>query len=412
VKNKKNNIFRVLRVLLLSFLAIQIPLVLAASLAFSPGLVLRAIAWGDADVYEYRKFPSRTLEAAETAFHFIKVDEEARVRSLLEDDPRIADLEEFLEWTKTQAFIVIQDDRILYEGYFNGMRRDSIVTSFSVAKSFDSALIGIAFDEGDIHSVSDPITDYIPELLERDPLFARITIRDLLLMSSGLRYVERLPYGDDLRTYIHPDLRSQALTQTEIIESSGEHFLYNNYNPLLLGIILERATGMTVTEYLQERLWSPLGMEFDGSWSLDSEEQGFEKMESGINARAIDFAKFGRLYLNRGRWQGVQIVPESWVQESIALEPSLRDPNYYVEDYGRHILNAAEGGYYKYMWYGLLREGEANDFFALGAKGQFIYVSPIKQLIIVRNGEETEIDAIDWIEIFYRLASMLEEPSG
>jgi CubicO group peptidase (beta-lactamase class C family) len=405
MKNRKTNIFRILSLLLLSSLAVLILLLLTASLAFSPGAVLRAIAWGNADVYDYLKFPSRALARADSAFHFIEAPEDDRVRSLLEDDPRIADLEEFLESTKTQAFIVIQNDRILYERYFNDMQRDSIVTSFSVAKSFDSALIGIAIQEGWIGSVNDPITDYIPELLDRDPHFSRITIRDLLLMSSGLRYVERLPFGDDVRTYIHPDLRSQALTQTEIIDPPGVRFLYNNYNPLLLGIILERTTGMPVAEFLQERLWRPLGMEFDGSWSLDSKEHGFEKMESGINARAIDFAKFGRLYLNRGWWDGVQIVPEVWVQESISLEPSLRTTNYYTDDYGGHIFEAAEGGYYKYMWYGLLREGQANDFFAYGKKGQFIFVSPSKQLIIVRHGEETEIEGMDWIEIFYRFAS-------
>jgi CubicO group peptidase (beta-lactamase class C family) len=287
------------------------------------------------------------------------------------------------------------------------MQRDSIVTSFSVAKSFDSALIGIAIEEGYISSINDPITTYIPELLDRDVRFAKITIRDLLLMSSGLRYVERLPYGDDVRTYIHPDLRSQALYETEIITSPGSTFLYNNYNPLLLGIILERATGMPVTTFLQERLWTPLGMEFDGSWSLDSEEHGFEKMESGLNARAIDFAKFGRLYLNLGWWEGVQIVPETWVWESISPEPALRDQSYYVDEYGQHILHAAQGGFYKYMWYGLLRDGEANDFFATGNKGQYIYVSQHKDLIIVRHGEDYGIDTFDWIEIFYAVATRL-----
>jgi CubicO group peptidase (beta-lactamase class C family) len=409
LKMRKLLTLQKLRILLLVSLTIFFLSLLIASVAFSPGLVLRAITWGAADVYEYLKFPGRTLTRAETVFHFIEANEEAKVRALLEDDPRISDLEEFLESTKTQAFIVIQNDRILYERYFNGMQRDSIVTSFSVAKSFDSALIGIAIQEGWIGSVNDPITDYIPELLDRDPQFSRITIRDLLLMSSGLRYVERLPYGDDVRTYIHPDLRSQALTKTEIIDPPGVRFLYNNYNPLLLGIILERTTGMPVAEFLQEHLWTPLGMEFDGSWSLDSKEHGFEKMESGINARAIDFAKFGRLYLNQGWWNGAQIVPESWVQDSTAPETAVRDEGYYADDYGQHIFKAAEGGYYKYMWYGLLREGRPNDFFAFGAKGQFIYVSPSKQLIIVRHGEETEIEGMDWIEIFYHFASKIEE---
>ena len=204
------------------------------------------------------------------------------------------DFDAFLAKNRTQAFIVIQDDAILYEQYFNGASRDSIVTSFSTAKSFTSTLIGIAISEGYIHSVDDPITDYLPELAERDPAFANITIRDLLMMSSGIKYVE-FPFvnGDDAKTYYYPDLRQLALEDTHIVGLPGEQFHYNNYHPLLLGMILERATGTSVANYLQEKIWKPVGMEYPGSWSLD--EHGFEKMESGINARAIDFAKFGRL---------------------------------------------------------------------------------------------------------------------
>jgi len=410
MKSKREILLLTIKGIVLIALTITVLFLVVTSIAFTPRLVFRVLAWGTASVYDYRHYPERPLEAPDEPFHFEQANEEAKVRSLFEQDPRIDDLETFLESTKTQAFIVIQDDRILFEGYFNGVQRDSIVTSFSVAKSFDSALIGIAIEDGMIGSVYDPITDYIPELLDRDSRFAEIAIRDLLLMSSGLRYVERLPYADDIRTYYHYDERSQALQETEIVSPPGEHFLYNNYNPLLLGIILERATGMPVTKFLQERLWTPLGMEYDASWSLDSEEHRFEKMESGINARAIDFAKLGRLYLKRGLWNGAQIVPQAWVDESVSPEPALRNPDYYVDEFGHHVFEAAQGGYYKYMWYGLLRQGAPNDFFALGNKGQFIYVSPSKQLIIVRHGEDPVIEGLDWIEIFYRFATNL--PAG
>lgn len=403
--NTRTKYLRKIGIVLLAVLIILLLPLIPLSIEFTPRLVFRVIAWGDASVYDYHHYPERSLKASDKPFFFIQANDEARVQSLFEQDPHIDDLERFLQSTKTQAFIVIQNDRILYENYFNGMQRDSIVTSFSVAKSFDSAMIGIAIHEGLIRSVTDPITDYIPELLDRDARFAEITIRDLLLMSSGLRYVERLPYADDIRTYYHYDERSQALQETGIVSPPGEYFLYNNYNPLLLGLILERATGMTVTEFLQERLWSPLGMEFDGSWSLDSKEHGFEKMESGINAKAIDFAKFGRLYLHRGMLGEVQIVPGDWVEESTSPGPALRNPDYYVDEFGQHIFEVAQGGYYKYMWYGLLRKGQPNDFYALGNKGQFIYVSPSKQLIIVRHGENTGIEWMDWIEIFYSFTS-------
>jgi CubicO group peptidase (beta-lactamase class C family) len=407
---RKTKAWRVARWILALLVIGFLGLFVVASVLFSPVTALRALAWGQADVYDYDKFPSRPLRAPEQAFLFPAAHDEDRVRSAWMADPEAGDLESFLVSSRTQAFLVIQDGRVLYEGYFNGFERDSIATSFSVAKSFDSALIGIAIDEGAIGSIDDPITRYLPELLDRDARFSEITVRDLLLMSAGLRYVEAFPYGDDVRTYLFPDLRSQALTQTEIVDPPGEYFHYNNYHPLLLGMILERATGMPVAAYLEQKLWQPLGMEFDGSWSLDSAASGFEKMESGINARAIDFAKLGWLYLNRGCWNGQQVIPAGWIEESLSPDPAVRDPGYYPDDFGAHIFQVAEGGYYKYMWYGLLREGEANDFAAQGNLGQFIYVSPSRRLVIVRHGETMGAEWYDWIEHFYRLATEL--PAG
>ena len=376
------------------------------SLIYSPEYVSRVLRWGDADVYDYQKFPERHMEASSQPFFFKEGRDEDLVRAHFESHPLVDDMETLMENTNTQALIVIQDDTILYEGYASGADRDSIVTSFSMAKSYTSALVGIAIAEGNIKSVHDPITDYIPELTERDPAFEEISIQDLLRMSSGIKYRE-FPFvnGDDAKTYYYPDLRQLALEDTFIINPPGEYFVYNNYHPLLLGMILERATGVPVAEYLEQKIWGPIGSEFTGSWSLD--ENGFEKMESGINARAIDFAKFGRLYLNNGSWESVQVIPEDWVTESIQENPDFQNPIYRGEDFGRVVFEVAQGGYYQYMWYGLNREGGPNDFFAEGNHGQIIFVSPQTNLIVVRNGETygPGFGVFGWIEIFYQLAS-------
>ena len=305
------------------FILLAMP-ILYAYLAYAAEYVNRPLRWGESDVYDYQKFPERALEASDSPFEFaLKLDED-RIRTQLEAVSGIEDFDSFLAKNRTQAFIVIRDDAILYEKYFNGANRDSIVTSFSIAKSFTSALIGIAISEGHIHSLDDPITDYLPELVERDPAFANIKIRNLLMMSSGIKYTE-FPFlnGDNVKTYYYPNLRELALEDTHIVGSPGVEFLYNNYHPLLLGLILERATGTSVTDYLQEKIWDPVGMQYPGSWSLD--ENGFEKMESGINARAIDFAKFGRLFLNKGSWNGAQLIPAEWVDESTRLDTTT-DP--------------------------------------------------------------------------------------
>ena len=198
--------------------------------------------------------------------------------------------------------------------------------------------------------------------------------------------------------------RQISLDNTQIIEPPGAYFLYNKYHPQLLGMVLERSTGIPVTTFLQTRIWDLIGMEFGGSWSLDSEESGFEKMESGLNARAIDFAKFGQLYLNDGRWNGIQVIPKAWVAESTQVDPATQNPDYYPDDYGQSIFDQGQG-YYKYMWYGYFREDGGFDFAARGDRGQTIYVSPHKQLVIVRNGIDYGIPFGEWVALFYAFAT-------
>jgi CubicO group peptidase (beta-lactamase class C family) len=370
------------------------------SLRYSPEYVNRELFTNLGTVYDYRVLPERKLSASPAPFRFATdTSKETLVQDTFQTNPGLGNnLDTFLEDTGTQAFLVIQDDTVIYERYFKGNQRNSLVTSFSVAKSFDSALIGIAIQDGYIKSVDDPITAYIPELAERDPHFSEVRIRDLLMMASGLRYDTARPisFGDDNLTYGFPDLRHLALTETQVVEQPGKSFLYNNYNPLLLGLILERATGRPVTAYLQEKLWTPLGMEYDGSWSLDSQKTGFEKMESGINARAIDFAKFGRLYLDGGNWNGTQVMPAEWVTIS-------------TQDNGL-IQNAPI--YYGYMWWGEKCNPDSQDFLAMGNFGQYIYVSPAKELIIVRDGEKYGVGSdgeewVVWADIFCQFAKSL-----
>ena len=372
---------------------------------YPPEYIYRVQVWQASDAFDWQKFPSHPLRAAPEAYYFEEAPDQ-RVAELFEQFSGAKDWDHFLEMNHTQAFIVIQDGKIRYENYFNGTRRDSIVTSFSVAKSFTSALIGIAIQEGDIENVNDPITRYLPELEKRDQRFHEITIRDLLKMASGLEYVGFQPSflnlnNDDNLTSYYSDQRRIALERARIISPAGQYFQYNKYHPQLLGMILERTTGVPVTTYLQTRIWDKVGMEFDGSWSTDSKSSGFEKMETGVNARAIDFAKFGVLFLNEGQWQGDQVIPKSWVDESTQRLQVQTPANYYPG----WIASLPGQGYYQYMWYGMARKDGSFDYAAEGDKGQFIYVSPQKNLVIVRNGIEEGISAIHWFQMFYEFAS-------
>jgi CubicO group peptidase (beta-lactamase class C family) len=369
----------------------------------------RALIWMEADIKDYEKFAARTMNNAQPVFNFEKVDAATQseyLRSLdsIASQPSsqsttisTTSFNELLASTQTTAFLIIKDDRLIYENYFNGYGRDSINTSFSVAKSFVSALVGIAIDEGLIDSVDDPITTYIPELQDKDSRYSAITIENLVTMSSGLKYVEEdnNPFSDDAKTYYDPNLRAIALSAV-IEEEPDKRFHYNNYNYLLLGIILERATGMPVAKYMEEKIWKPLGMEAPASWSIDSEASGFEKMESGINARAIDFAKFGGLYLNNGsNWNGEQIISEEWIKTSTSAN-STSDPSIEYQ-YGWWIYPLQEGV--------VGSDNNHHHFFARGNHGQFIYIVPEEGLVIVRHGYD--FGNINWINLFESIATAI-----
>ncbi|RJP66990.1 MAG: class C beta-lactamase-related serine hydrolase [Candidatus Abyssobacteria bacterium SURF_17] len=400
-----------LGILLLPLVVVAVAIVVGC-VVWSPTYVYRCLAWGQSDIRDCDRFPYRGVGNEPPVFHFARGPENNVVSDLFDDieyrskgkKTRIGDLDDFLKANDTTGFIVIKDDAIWYENYFNGYTRDSVNTSFSMAKSFTSALIGIAIGEGFIEGVDDPVTKYLPELEGKG--FDAVTIKHLLLMASGIKYVENgTPWGDDARTYYDPDLRRVAL-EAPITAPVGKYFLYNNYHPMFLGMILERATGKPVAQYLEEKIWKPLGMEYPASWSIDSEESGFEKMESGINARAIDFAKFGRLFLNRGRWDGQQIVLEEWVAESTRRDRSRENPDYYAFAAFNRDFFASGKGYYKYMWWGYTRDEENDDFIACGHLGQFIYVCPAHDVIIVRNGKTT--GAVDmWTGVLFAMASAL-----
>jgi CubicO group peptidase (beta-lactamase class C family) len=385
-----------------SLLLLALVVVVVGYLSAPSFYLTRTIFWGESDYKDLERFPARPLHNAPPVSHFDKLPADTPYASQIEAigrDSSNGSLERYLEASGTTAFLVVHDDKLLYERYFNDYDQRSVNTSFSMAKSFASSLVGLAIDEGYIKSVDEPITNYLPELLKKDKRFKSITIRHLLTMSSGIKYEEgaTLPWSeaaDDTKTYYATDLRELALN-CQIEGKPGQYFEYNNYNPLLVGMILERATGMHVARYLQEKLWKPMGMEADGSWSLDSKKDSFEKMESGVNARARDFARFGMLFAKEGNWRGKQLISQVWVEESTRPDTSA-DPS---QDY-------------QYFWWVNTPNGK-NHFSAQGNYGQYIYVAPKKDLVIVRLGqEEGEKGYGYWTDLFDELSTKLDTPAA
>lgn len=356
---------------------------LVVSAILSSCVLGRFVIYNFADIRDYKKFPSRKLHNDSIKFVFSEKVNGYYPQKISQNDGSEIDFDKFLSKNKTVAFIIIKNDSILYQKYFKGYDKKDIVPSFSMAKSITSILIGCAIDEGLIVSEEEPITKYIPELSKNG--LDKVTIKHLLQMTSGIKFNEGYfnPFGDVAAFYYGRQLRKQMM-KMKLKTEPGTTFEYISGNTQLLGLVLERALKTkTVTQYLNEKLWKPLGMEYDASWSIDKRKNGIEKTFCCINARALDFAKIGRLYLNKGNWNGKQIVSEAWVNKSTKAENTNGSVRFY-----------------QYQWWIPSRNG---DFMAEGILGQFIYVNPNKKLIMVRLGKAE--GKADWWKTFTRLSS-------
>ncbi len=394
---------------------------LAAALTFAspasgaawtdPGYLYRYFVWGARFPFssrsdDYGNYGSHTIEKAGTAFQFAPGKPDSVPETVQYADgggvKQVA-LPELLGSTGTHAFIVIRDNQLLYENYFNGFARDSLCTAWSVSKSVTSALVGIALSEGHIKSLDDPITNYLPELKNQKG-FDEITIKNLLTMGSGIRYrIGFLPWDEFVLAGYYPDLRQLLLSGLTIMEPPGQSFHYNNFNAELIGMILERTTNRQPSQYLEEKIWKQIGMEYPATWSIDSKQDDFELTPILLNARAIDLAKFGRLYLNGGAWEGKQIVPKHWVEESTAPDPN---DHRQWETFSRW---QDKGGYYKYFWWGVFNGKDDYIYMGIGTYGQFIFVSPKTKVVIVRTADKDGIDPPYWREVFQNIAEKVDE---
>ncbi|PRD48148.1 serine hydrolase domain-containing protein [Sphingobacterium haloxyli] len=341
----------------------------------------RFVFYNFANITDHKIFPYRTIETSSSVFIFPEARHPKQLENI-DTDKVNEPFDAYLERTRTVAFLVIQDDSIQYEKYFNKYAEESVVASFSMAKSITSMLIGIAIEEGKIQSVDEPVTNYIPELKPNG--FDAVTIKHLLQMTSGLDFNESYtnPFGHAATFYYGTNLR-KAINKLKLNDTPGEKFDYNSGTAQLLGLVLERALKtQTVSSYLEEKIWKPLGMEYDATWSLDREKDGLEKTFCCLNARARDFAKLGRLYLHNGKWNDTQIIPERWVKASTKLDTTEHS-----------------APFYQYQWW-LTKNAE--QFYAQGILGQYIFVDPDKNLIIVRLGEKTS--KVNWVRFIAQVA--------
>lgn len=273
--------------------------------------------------------------------------------------------------TATDALLIIKRGQIVYEGYFNQSSETTRFNSYSAAKSINAIMVGLALKEGKIGALTDPLTRYIPEL--RGSGYDGTTIRDLLEMRSGVDWTDNfftpgnLAYDAHVSSWVQEKARyTDTAVLARPLHRPGTVFNYNSMDAALVGLVVERATGMPVSRYLSERLWQPGGMEADGFYVIDGPPgTGREFTAGGFNARLRDYGRIGLLMLAEGRLNGRQL-----------LSPD------YVRDLRRNVVGDAEGDLgYGYFWW--THKG-TQAFTALGGEGQYIYVDPEHDTVIVK----------------------------
>ncbi len=271
---------------------------------------------------------------------------------------------------KSVAYLVIKGNALLYEQYWNNYSNKSLTNSFSVSKSIVSALIGCAIQDGLIKNVNEPASNYLPDY--KDVVGEKITIRNLLTMSSGINFDESYgnPFGMMAKAY-YGDNIPDLVKEYRPTGKAGESFKYLGGNTLLLGFIIENVTGKKLAAYASEKLWQPMGAEKTALWSTDDQTNS-ERSYCCFYSNARDYARLGKLYLDSGRWNGKQIVPQSYVLA--ATSPAL---------------DIDGGNQYGYHWWYLEYNNEP-VFYARGIQGQYIFVRPQQNMIIVRLGHTRE----------------------
>ncbi|HVU04419.1 MAG TPA: serine hydrolase [Polyangiaceae bacterium] len=344
-------------------------------------------------------FPASTMPRSEKPFHFPEGPRITLPASFAYEGKPI-DVEWFLSETDTSALLVLKDGAVRYERYALTGGRDVHWLSWSVAKSFISALVGIAIADGYVRSVEDPITRYVPALVGSG--YDGVRIKDVLQMSSGVGWDETYanPFSDVNRfgrvLFLGGSLDEFTATlERKVPPGTRNH--YCSADTHALGMLLTRATGRSVTAYMNEKLWQPLGMESSGRWLLD--DHGMEMVFGGLNATARDYAKLGELYRLGGAWQGKQIVPETWVRQSVTPDA----PFLTAEAKAKAGEPFPIG--YGYQWW--IPGGDEHEFSAIGIYNQFVYVNPTRGVVIVKLSAFSDY-ATGWSESAYREMQTVE----
>ncbi|RZL17565.1 MAG: class C beta-lactamase-related serine hydrolase, partial [Pedobacter sp.] len=270
--------------------------------------LIRVLQYRTPDANTYKIFPQAVVHRSDSVFHFIRAEKsrtDLDTLHVFDAKNQFISFEDYFKNGELNAFLVIRNDTILYEKYLNGYSDSTLATIFSGAKSIISIMIGKALDNGSIKNLDEKITNYIPEL-KANSAYQQITIKNLLDMKSGLAFQDALGgvtkafFSDEAKYFYTHDMKAELL-KVKLVNKPGTFWQYKSIDPILLAWVLERATGKTTATFFEENIWKNLGTEYNASFGLDH-KNGLANTASRFQVTAIDFAKIGRLFLNKGKF--------------------------------------------------------------------------------------------------------------
>jgi len=320
-------------------------------------------------------FEGRLVRRADTPSRLARAATEPAIQYYYQG--AAADLDRYLSRNPATGLLVARGDTILIERYQYGRNDRHRFTSWSMAKTVTSMLIGIAIAEGRIRSVDDPAAVYVPALAGTE--YGRTSLRHLLQMSSGVRFVEEYSGRDDVARLSADTFRQvgsggvEAVTPyDQRVVPAGTKFSYASVETQVLGLVLRNAVGRPVADYLSEKIWQPMGAEADATWLVD--RAGQEATYCCINAVLRDYARLGLLLAHDGNWRGRQIIPAAWIEEAARVQPE--------QAYLKPGVATPFFGYGYQTW---IFPGERPMFALLGVRGQTILVDPTSRLVMVHT---------------------------
>ena len=284
-------------------------------------------------------------------------------------------VQDFIDHSMTTGLMIIHKDTIILENYTRGLTPETTHISWSMAKSFISGMIGIAIEEGKIKSIQDQITDYLPQF--KGTGYEGVTIKNALEMSSGVGFNEDYSdFNSDINRFGRYFALGQSFEKFALsLKNTRKPGTFNHYVSIdtqVLGMVLKKATGKSITQFMQNKIWNPIGMEDDAQWIID--EDGMELALGGLNATLRDYGKYGLLYLHEGNWFGNQIISQNWVKQSITMDGPHLQP-------GINQFSSNDLGYGLQWWIPQEADGA---FLASGIYNQHIYIQPNRDLVIVK----------------------------